>query len=192
MTTDATPTRFLPPLPQDGPVNPAGYPEGIEWVEHEYDRRTGKLVAVPRLLSAEEWNANHAMDDKEREALQALRRAEAEREAAEAARPFRFVDLDDVVAFAKRDRPCALVDEITNGRGRTLEKLLDLFAGNVNPPTWAKKHLRMTTRALVAELKAQRQVNLALRQRVVDLEGQRKAARRDSVESVQRGPGAVG
>ncbi len=192
MTTDATPTRFLPPLPQDGPVNPADYPEGIEWIEHECDQRTGKLVAVPRLLSTEEWNDNHAMGDKEREAFQALRRAEAERAAAEAARPFRFVDLDDVAMFAKRDRPCALVDRITTGRGQELEKLLDLFAGNSNPPQWAKNHLRRTVRLLVAELKAQRQVNLALRQRVVNLEGQLKAARGDSGESIQRGPGPVG
>jgi hypothetical protein len=192
MTTDATPTRFLPPLPQDGPVNPADYPEGIEWVEHEHDQRTGKLVAVTRLLSAEEWNASHAMDDKEREALQALRRAEAEREAAEAARPFRFVDLDDVAMFAKRDRPCALVDRITTGRGRTLEELLDLFAKDAAPPPRVKAELRMTTRLLVAELKAQRQTNLALRQRVADLEAQLKAARRESAESVQRGPGPVG
>lgn len=176
MSTTTKPNPVLPPLPQDGPVDPADYPEGIEWDEPEYNQRTGELVLATRRLSVEEWNTSHAMDDRQREAFLALQREKAERDAAEAAKPFRFVDLDEVATFVRQDRPCALVDAITSGRGQTLEKLLDLFAGDASPPPWAKRHLRTTVRLLVAELKAQRQTNLALRQRVVSLEGELKAA----------------
>ncbi|MCA3247358.1 MAG: hypothetical protein ING29_12875 [Azospirillum sp.] len=186
MTTGTTPNPVLLPLLQGGPVDPAAFPEGIEWEEPDYDPQTGELVWATHHLSAEEWNAKHEEETKQREAFLALQRAEA-------AKPFHFVDLDDIEAFAKRDRPCALVDAITNGRGRSLEELLDLFAGDATPAPRVKAELRTTVRHLVAELKAQRQTNLALRQRVVDLEGQLRAARSGAKAAAQRdaagGPG---
>lgn len=179
--------RFLPLMPTDGPVNPEDYPEGIEWEEPEIDQHTGEVFYTRRVITAHEWNRDHAMGAKEAEAFKALQRAEA-------AKPFRFVEPERLLpAFARgrTEMVSGIVGEMTRQRGIELEALMDKSARRNPLTTHERKQLRWAMRLLLVELAVTREEVVALRQRLAELEVELKAARSDSAVAVQGQRGAA-
>ncbi len=167
----------LPPLPSDGPVNPGDHPEGIVWTDMEIDHWTGKTIYVTRVISVDEWNRDYAMDAKEIEAFKAAC-------AAREAEPFRFVDPDKTLRFYGDDKGVSLLlKQTARQSGEKLNGLLDQLKENERPPVWLKRHIRQEATRLIAEVAAQRQANLALRQQVADLKAQPKPAPKAAAEA---------
>lgn len=180
----------LPPMPQDGPVDPKDYPEGIEWEELEYDPATGQPVYRLRNIPVGEWNENYALSTKEAEAFKALQRAEA-------AMPFRFIQPERLLpAFAdgrtRAARASGIVGEMTRQRGIELEALLNKSASRVTLTRHERKQLRWAVRLLLVELSVTRQENIALRQRMAELEADIGAARNRAAEVVDARSSEVG
>ncbi len=152
-------------------TTPSGTAAPVSWVELQVDPNTEEIKDVQRTIPADEWGQKGGPRAVEAQALIELARAEGDQ-------PFRFVEPSALCRIDERDADAsALAAVTTRYYAYDLNALLDMLKGTNPPPQWAKKHLRMALRLLLAELGAQRQTNLALRQELVELRKQLGAAR---------------
>jgi len=155
--------------PQQGPVDPAQFPDGIVWVE-PFIGEDGVPDYETHHIDAETWNRDYAFYPEDAARLRAL--AEAMK-----ARPFTFVPEELLRrAYEDRNRASAIFAELSRRRTIDLNECLDALKDGP-APMWARKRLRWGLRLLATELAIQREGNLALRHRVAELEGELEAAR---------------
>ncbi|MCA0448457.1 MAG: hypothetical protein LCH62_01655 [Proteobacteria bacterium] len=152
-------------------ATPPGTAAPVTWVELQVDPNTDEVKDVQRTIPADEWGQNGGPRAVEAQALIELARAEGDQ-------PFRFVEPSALCRIDERGADAfALATVTTRYYAFELNALLDMLKGRKPPPQWAKKHLRMSLKLLIAELSAQRQTNLALRQELVQLRRQLGTAR---------------
>jgi hypothetical protein len=161
--------------PQQGPVDPAQFPDGIVWNE-PFIGEDGALDYETHHIAAEDWNRDHAWSPAEVASFRALSEAMK-------AKPFTFVP-DELLrqAFAEGNHASAVFKELASRSTIDLNYCLDALK-DVPAPMWARRKLRHGLRLLATELTIQREGNFALRHRVAELEDELKAARSRPRES---------
>jgi hypothetical protein len=161
--------------PQQGPVDPTQFPDGIVWNE-PFIGEDGELEYETHHIDAETWNREHAWSPAEVASFRATNEAMK-------ARPFTFVP-DELLrqAFAERNHASAVFKELAARSTIDLNYCLDALKDGP-APMWARRKLRHGLRLLATELAIQREGNLALRHRVAELEAELKAARSRPADS---------
>lgn len=161
--------------PEQGPVDPAQFPDGIVWNE-PFIGEDGALDYETHHIAAEDWNRDHAWSPAEVASFRATSDAMK-------ARPFTFVP-DELLrqAFAEGNHASAVFKELAARSTIDLNYCLDALKDGP-APMWARRKLRHGLRLLATELAIQREGNLALRHRVAELEDELNAARSRPRES---------